>query len=354
MADVVIFEVVHVGIVQDEQVAIGEADDDGQRVWFGRFVHGDARKQVAAKLDGRRPVHRPGLHAGQFERQLPHHVEIGARLCRSSSQHRLDGSTVYSGPMRALLTVAAACTLAAGLHAADRIPAAGGDIEITPILHASVQIEHAGTVIQVDPWSAGDLAHAKAADLILVTDDPIHHLDPKAIAQLRKPGAPVVMPAIGKAKIPDGIVLANGETTEAAGVRVEAVAAYDIKPGAPEHPKGKSNGYVLTVGGRRLYISGVTECVAEVKALAHIDVAFMPMNIPPDRMSPSETAACTKAINPQIVYVYHYDQDLASRAANPNAAARGLPGGITVDESLRLFREAMKGSPTELRLARWY
>src|SRR5262245_34214412 len=43
------------------------------------------------------------------------------------------------------------------VSAADRFPATGGDILITPFLHSSVQIEHAGTVVQVDPWSAADL-----------------------------------------------------------------------------------------------------------------------------------------------------------------------------------------------------
>src|SRR5262245_46191678 len=115
-----------------------------------------------------------------------------------------------------------ACAMAASLAAAaDRFPAAGGDIEITPILHASVQLEHAGKVIQIDPWSVADLSRAKPADLILVTDDVGHHLDARAITQLRKPGAPVVIAATGKAQVPDGIVLANGQETTAAGVRVE-------------------------------------------------------------------------------------------------------------------------------------
>jgi hypothetical protein len=71
--------------------------------------------------------------------------------------------------MRSLITVVAAASLAAAMPAADRFPAAGGDIEITPLVHASVQLEHAGTVIQVDPWSVGDLSQAKPADLILIT-----------------------------------------------------------------------------------------------------------------------------------------------------------------------------------------
>jgi L-ascorbate metabolism protein UlaG (beta-lactamase superfamily) len=240
------------------------------------------------------------------------------------------------------------------LSAADRFPAAGGDIEITPLVHSSVQIEHAGKVIQVDPWSAGDLTHAKPADLILVTDDVGHHLDVKAIAKLRKPGAPIVITANGQKRLPDGLVLANGESTTVASVRVESIAAYDIKPGPPEHPKGEANGYVITLGGRRLYFAGVTECVPEVKALKNIDVAFMPMNIPVERMMPAAAAECTKALKPKAVYVYHYDQDWASKATNPNAKPAGLPGGITVPQSLQAFKDAMKGEPTEVRSGQWY
>jgi L-ascorbate metabolism protein UlaG (beta-lactamase superfamily) len=244
--------------------------------------------------------------------------------------------------------------MVAAMPAADRFPAAGGDIEITPLVHASVQLEHAGTVIQVDPWSVGDLSRAKPADLILITDDVGHHLDVKAIQRLRKPGAPVVIASNGKKGVPDGVMLLNGQSTTVAGVRVESIAAYDIKPGAPEHPKGEANGYVVTLGGKRIYLAGVTECVPEVKALKNIDVAFMPMNIPVERMNPADAAACTKIIQPKVVYVYHYDQDFATRATNPNATLRGLPGGITIAQSLQMFQDAMKGTATEVRLAKWY
>ena len=256
--------------------------------------------------------------------------------------------------MRSLITVVAAASMVAAMPAADRFPAAGGDIEITPLVHASVQLEHAGTVIQVDPWSVGDLSRAKPADLILITDDVGHHLDVKAIQRLRKPGAPVVIASNGKTGVPDGVMLLNGQSTTVAGVRVESIAAYDIKPGAPEHPKGEANGYVVTLGGKRIYLAGVTECVPEVKALKNIDVAFMPMNIPVERMSPADAAACTKIIQPKVVYVYHYDQDFATRATNPNATLRGLPGGITITQSLQMFQDAMRGTATEVRLAKWY
>jgi len=241
------------------------------------------------------------------------------------------------------------------ISAADRYPAAsGGDIQITPIMHSSVQLEHAGIVIQVDPWSAGDLSATKQADLILISDTPIHHLDVAAIGRLRKPGAPVVIPASAKAQVPDGRVLANGQSATFGGVRVESIAAYDLTPGAPEHPKGDANGYVVTLGGRRIYFAGVTQCVPELRALRDIDVAFMPMNIPPARMTPSEAADCVKVLRPKAVYTYHYDQDYVALLGNPQATLRGVPGGLTVGQSLQAFREALRGQPVDVRSANWY
>jgi L-ascorbate metabolism protein UlaG (beta-lactamase superfamily) len=216
---------------------------------------------------------------------------------------------------------------------------------ITPIIHSSVQIEHAGRVIQIDPWSLGDLARAKPADLILITDDPAHHLDPKAIAQLRKPGAPVLVPAASHAKFPDGVAIANGESKTIAGITVEAIPAYDIKPGEPSHPKGKANGYLITLAGARIYVAGVTECVSEIRALGDIDVAFIPMNLPLDRMTPPAAAECANAIKPKTVYVYHYDQSYASsggKNALPNRAA-----------TVQAFRRAL-APVIEFRDGDWY
>jgi L-ascorbate metabolism protein UlaG (beta-lactamase superfamily) len=232
------------------------------------------------------------------------------------------------------------CLLIAG--ALER-PAIGADVTITPLLHSSVQIEYVNQVIQVDPWSAADLSRAKPADLIVVTDDPIHHLDVKAIRQLLKPGGTVIVPAASRAKFPEGTAMANGETKTVAGITVDAIPAYDIKPGAPEHPKGKSNGYVITVGGKRIYVAGVTECVPEVRALRNIDIAFMPMNIPVERMVPAAAAECANAIKPKSVYVYHYDQGFASS---------GKPTQ-NIEATVQAFRNAL-AAPIEFKDGGWY
>lgn len=236
------------------------------------------------------------------------------------------------------------CIKAGGSAAFDRY----GEIEITTFTHSHIQLEHAGKVIHIDPWSVSDLAKAKPADLILITDDVGHHLDGKAIARLRKPGAPVVIAANGTKIVPDGIVMGNGETREVAGVRIEATPAYDVTPGESFHPKGEANGYIVTLGGRRIYVVGVTECVPDIRAVKNIDVAFFPMNLPAARMEPDDAIGCIKAINPKVVYPYHYDQvwvrPVPSGGTRPTPTTRGL----------QELTKALTPLKIEVRLANWY
>ena len=191
------------------------------------------------------------------------------------------------------------------------------DIGITPFVGASVQLEYEGTVIHVDPFSRGDYSEALPADLILVTDTPGDHLDPALIAELRKPGAPVVVsdrPEEARdegsrerlLQVPDATVMDNGDRLTLAGIDIEAVPMYDLLPGEPFHAQGEGNGYILTLGDTRVYLSGVTECVPEIQAIEDIDIAFMPLNLPHGRMVPLAAAECVKIIRPAVVYPYHY------------------------------------------------
>jgi L-ascorbate metabolism protein UlaG (beta-lactamase superfamily) len=236
----------------------------------------------------------------------------------------------------------------------DRVPAAGGDIVIHPLAHASVQLEHAGTVIQVDPWSRADLSAARPADLILITDADtgMHHLDPAAIQRLRKPGAPVLIPAAGRASVADGITIANGEQRDLLGLRIEAVAAYDLTPGEPYHPKGEANGYVVTIGGKRIYFAGVTECVPEMRALRNIDVAFVPMNLPQGRMTPAAVADCLRALKPKVAYPYHFDQGYIPRLSGRGAAPAA--GDRTAGDTVRSLADLLRAEPIDIRPGDWY
>ncbi len=241
-----------------------------------------------------------------------------------------------------LVTLVCLDASSASAQTSNTITGAEGEIVITPFFGASVQLEHAGTVIHVDPSSMGDYSNARPADLILITDTPGDHLDPDMIRRLRKPGVPVVLPSTpsdardegGRSRllqVPDGIVMENGDRMTLAGVLVEAVPMYDLIPGEPFHAKGEGNGYIITLGGRRIYFAGVTECTPEMRALETIDVAFVPMNLPNGRMPPEAAAECVRAIGPAVVYPYHY---------------RRRP----IDQ----FVEALRGEPIEVRVVDWY
>ena len=228
-------------------------------------------------------------------------------------------------------------TTSAGAQS-DAIPAAGGEIRIMPITHASVQVEFGGKVIYVDP-SQGEYAGKSKADLILITDIHGDHLNAEIIGQLRKEGAPVAVPAAVAEQLAGQIqnvtVIANGETKTVSGISIEAVPMYNLErgpqPGQLFHTKGRGNGYILTLGGKRVYFSGDTECVPEIRALQNIDVAFMTMNLP-YTMPTSEAAECVKAFAPKIVYPYHY---------------RG--------SDLNEFAAALKDQPNiEVRIRKWY
>jgi L-ascorbate metabolism protein UlaG (beta-lactamase superfamily) len=242
-------------------------------------------------------------------------------------------------PVRTTLSLALSMALLPAAASAQRtVAATGGDITITPIQHATLQIEHAGTVIAIDP-AQGDLSKAKPADLVLVTDIHGDHLNPEGIGKARKAGAPVVMPAAAREKAGDTVpapveTLANGERKTVAGVQVEAVPMYNLQrgpqPGQLFHTKGRGNGYVVTLGGKRVYFAGDTECVPEIRALQNIDVAFVPMNLP-YTMPPSEAAQCVKAFKPKVVYPYHF------RGQDPKE-----------------FEKALAGSGVDVRILDWY
>jgi L-ascorbate metabolism protein UlaG (beta-lactamase superfamily) len=248
--------------------------------------------------------------------------------------------------IKALLALVFVIGVAAAVVSAnqtDTLPASGGDIQITPIMHSSVQLEYAGKVIQVDPVATydnvelpllGKFDALKSADLILITDIHPENLDVVEITKLRKPGAPVVMPmavateAGAKIAAPT-VALANGESKTVADIGIEAVPMYNMqhgpKPGEVYHPKGRGNGYIVTLGGKRLYFMGDTECTPEAKAIKDIDVAFVPMNMP-QTMTPGDAAECIKAFQPKIVYPYHYEGQ-----KRDEAFMKALLRGTTID-----------------------
>lgn len=211
----------------------------------------------------------------------------------------------------------AATAVAAEPPEKDRLVGPTGELEITFLGHASLILSSGGTVVHVDPYGkVADYAALPKADVVLITHEHQDHLDPAALQAIRKESTEVIATAAAADQIERATALVNGAILTFSEVGVEAVPAYNLKhersPGVPFHPKGRGNGYVVTIAGLKVYIAGDTENIPEMKRLAGVDVAFLPMNLP-YTMTPEMAADAARMIGPKILYPYHFGETDAAK-----------------------------------------
>lgn len=197
----------------------------------------------------------------------------------------------------------------------------GKTLKIQPLIHASLRINFDGKEIEIDPvGTLGDrTTHYSTfpkADIILVTHEHHDHLDPDAIKTLSKADTLVIANPNSANILGYGKILKNGESLKVAdNIEIAAVPAYNVSQDRLQfHPKGRDNGYVITIDGMRIYIAGDTEVIPEMKELKDIDIAFLPCNLP-YTMTPDQLIEAAEIIKPKVLYPYHFGTtDLSSVA----------------------------------------
>jgi len=217
--------------------------------------------------------------------------------------------------------------LAQATFESDLIKTSQGDLKITFIGHGTLMFNFGGKVVHVDPWGKlADYSKLPKADLILITHEHQDHLDLDAIKKIKTDKTMVILTKNCADKVKSGKVMNNGDVETVAGVKIEAVPAYNLvhmrEPGQPFHPKGVGNGYVITFGDKRVYVAGDTENTPEMKGLKQIDIAFLPMNLP-YTMTPEMVADAAKAFKPKILYPYHTGETDLSKLT---ALMKGVDG----------------------------
>ena len=188
----------------------------------------------------------------------------------------------------------------------------GTQITLTFFKHASLAIEAGGKYIYVDPVSGyADYAALPKADVVLITHSHYDHLDVAAVEAIQTPQTEILCDRTSaEAFEMNCYTMRPGSVaTPRDYLKVEAVAAYNTTDGHLQfHPKDREDcGYILTVGGTRIYIAGDTEPTPELKALRKIDIAFLPVN-QPYTMTVDQAVDAVKAIRPAIFYPYHYGE----------------------------------------------
>lgn len=216
-------------------------------------------------------------------------------------------------------------------------------IKIIPIEHATTVLEWGAITIYIDPVGGAAAFEAqRQPDLILITDIHGDHFSLETLQGLRTEKAKIIVPQAVADKIPSEFtpqldVLYNGEHKERFGITIEAVPMYNLRDEAKKfHPKGRGNGYVLTIDNQRIYFSGDTEDIPEMRSLKDIDKAFICMNLP-YTMTEERAADAVLEFQPAQVYPYHY---------------RGRPDVSDVQK----FKELVRAKNTDIDVIQldWY
>ena len=182
----------------------------------------------------------------------------------------------------------------------------GKSLKITFFKHASLLIEYAGKKFFVDPVSDyADFTQQPKADYILITHEHHDHFDTKAIAAIETPDTKIIANPNCQKMLDKGQAMKNGDI--------------------------RDNGYILTVGGTRIYIAGDTEDIPEMKQIKNIDIAFLPVN-QPYTMTPEQAIQSAKTIQPHILYPYHYGD------TNINEVKDGLKNEKEIEVRIRALQ----------------
>lgn len=225
----------------------------------------------------------------------------------------------------------------------DTLQTSKGTVEIRPITHGSLVLSYKNTTIYVDPVGGKKLyKEIDSPTIILITDIHGDHLDEKTLDSLDTTNAIFIAPKSVANKISTKYkskitILNNDQGIHRYGIFINAMPMYNL-PEEPDskHPKGRGNGYVLTFDNKKIYISGDTEDIKEMRMLQNIDVAFICMNLP-YTMNIYQAADAVLEFQPKVVYPYHY---------------RGSERFSDVYEFKKIVNS--KNNKIEVRLVDWY
>lgn len=190
----------------------------------------------------------------------------------------------------------------------------GKTVKFYALAHSSIRIEFDGKEIEIDPVTklkekTIDYSAMPKADYVFISHEHFDHLDTVAIQQLSSTNTQLITNQRCAEILGYGTVMANGDILQLAeNITVEAVPAYNTTEGHQQfHPKGRDNGFILSLDGLRIYIAGDTEDIPEMAEIKDIDIAFLPCN-QPYTMTTEQLVNAARMVKPKVLFPYHYSQ----------------------------------------------
>ena len=173
--------------------------------------------------------------------------------------------------------------------------------------HASVRIKSEKT-IYIDPWK---IKGSEKADLILITHSHYDHLSPEDVKKLQKEETVILATPDCLSQLSGDVrTVKPGDRLTVLGVDVEVVPSYNLKKAF--HPKGNNwVGYVVVVEGNRVYYTGDTDFIPEMKNI-RADIVILPVG-GTYTMDAREAAEAVNVMKPKVAVPIHYGDIVGSR-----------------------------------------
>lgn len=179
--------------------------------------------------------------------------------------------------------------------------------------HDSFRIEEGDRVIYIDPWQ---LQNPPKADLILITHDHEDHCSPEDVAKIQKDDTEIVTVESAAKQLSGNIwTVRPGDEIVVKGVSLRAVPAYNVdkfkSPGVPFHPRQSGYvGFIITVGGQRIYHTGDSDFIPEMKTI-EADIVLVPVS-GTYVMTADEAVDALSTLSPQMAIPMHVGRGIGS------------------------------------------
>ncbi len=186
--------------------------------------------------------------------------------------------------------------------------------------HDGFMIKADDKIVAIDPYQVGAV---EPADILLITHAHYDHCSPEDVDKLQTDSTVIVTePESAKQLSGDIRIMKPGDAIDVKGTKIEAVAAYNTNK--KFHPKKKNwLGFIVTLGGSRIYHAGDTDLIEEMADL-QVDIALLPVS-GTYVMTAEEAVEAAKLIKPAVAIPMHYDS-LVGSEEDAQAFAKGLEG----------------------------
>lgn len=184
-------------------------------------------------------------------------------------------------------------------------------LKIDHFEQSGFRIKAKAKVIYIDPYNLKE-SQAEPADYLFLTHEHFDHCSEKDIKRVIMPQTVIIASEscnltqkfLKRLGVKSLIFMGHNTNVEFDEIKVKAVPAYNLNKHF--HPQSSGNvGYIIDIGGVKIYHAGDTDKIPGMAELGNIDIALLPVS-GTYAMDWQEAVDAVKVIKPKLAIPMHY------------------------------------------------